>query len=213
MFASISKKLRLSSLWSESQPRKAISNFVWASVAIWRDSLCGQICFNFVELDFLCGNGPIVFFNLIISGSELFFLSVLGNKLNPNWLSRACFVSEAPRTHSKVSGDISFLKSFDCSQTFRRFSFSPAFLFFVVVGVQCVLRQLFETLSTDFAQNSNISSRFQKWGATFSQVCRAALIRPALESSDPDASNGGPNVGVWVFGADLITFEKAELTK
>ena len=33
-------------------------------------------------------------------------------------------------------------------------------------------------------------------GATTSQVCRTAIIRPALESSDPRASNGGPNVGV-----------------
>ena len=57
-------------------------------------------------------------------------------------------------------------------------------------AVQSVLRQLFETLWTYFAQNSNISSRFQKWGATASQVCRRLT-----------------------FGADLITLEKAELTK
>ena len=80
-------------------------------------------------------------------------------------------------------------------------------------GVQSVLRAYFTTLWTYFAQNSNISSRFQKWGATASQVCRTAIIRPALESSDPDASNGGSNVGVWLFGADLIAFEIAELTK
>ena len=79
--------------------------------------------------------------------------------------------------------------------------------------VQSVLRQHFETLPTNFSQNSNISSRFQKWVATVSQVCRAAIIRPALETSDPDASNGGPNVGVWLFVADLTTFEKAEFTK
>ena len=89
----------------------------------------------------------------------------------------------------------------------------PFFLANSQSGVQSVLRRFCETLWTDFAQNSNISSRFQKWGATASQVCRAAIIRPALESSDPDASNGGSHVGVWLFGADLIAFEKAELTK
>ncbi len=53
----------------------------------------------------------------------------------------------------------------------------------------------------------------RRYNITTSQVCRAAIIRPALESSDPDASNGGPNVVVGLFGADLTAFEKAELTK
>jgi hypothetical protein len=42
-------------------------------------------------------------------------------------------------------------------------------------------------------------------------MCRTALIRSALESTDPGASNGGSSVRIQTLGADLITFEMAEL--
>ena len=45
------------------------------------------------------------------------------------------------------------------------------------------------------------------------QVCRAALIQSALENFDPGAPNGGSNVRIRSFGADLITFEMEELPK
>ena len=80
-------------------------------------------------------------------------------------------------------------------------------------SVQSVLRPLFGTLWSHFASNSVFLLRFQKKGATRSQVCRTALIRSALKSPDPGASNGGSNVGIRHFEADVITFEMSELPK
>ena len=40
-------------------------------------------------------------------------------------------------------------------------------------------------------------------------MCRKVLIRSALESSDPRASNGGSNFTFRHFGADMATFEVA----
>ena len=37
------------------------------------------------------------------------------------------------------------------------------------------------------------------------------LTRSALESSDPGASDGGPNLQIWHFGADWAAFEVAGL--
>ena len=51
--------------------------------------------------------------------------------------------------------------------------------------------------------------RFQKKVAIASCVCRTILIRRALESPDPGASNGGSNFIFGPFGADLVTFEVA----
>ena len=39
-------------------------------------------------------------------------------------------------------------------------------------------------------------SNFQKNRLTDFQKCRVSLIRSALETSDPGASNGGPNVEI-----------------
>ena len=44
-------------------------------------------------------------------------------------------------------------------------------------------------------------------GAAHSQVCRTALIRRAIESSDPRGSNGGSDVEIRALGADLRSFE------
>ena len=38
-------------------------------------------------------------------------------------------------------------------------------------------------------------------------MCRTALIRSALESPDPGASNGESNFEIRHFGADLVTLE------
>ena len=43
-----------------------------------------------------------------------------------------------------------------------------------------------------------------------SYVCRAALMRSAMESCDPGASNGGSNVKIQYFGADMAAFEVTE---
>ena len=55
-------------------------------------------------------------------------------------------------------------------------------------------------------------SNFQKNRLTDFQKCRISLIWAALESSDPRASNGGPNVEIWPNAADLITVEMSRLT-
>ena len=50
---------------------------------------------------------------------------------------------------------------------------------------------------------------FHKMCATRSQLCRAALIRSALESSDPGAFNDGSNVQIRQLGTDLVVSEVA----
>ena len=40
-----------------------------------------------------------------------------------------------------------------------------------------------------------------------SRICRVLLIRSALASSVPGASNGVPNFKIWPFGSDLVTVE------
>ena len=50
---------------------------------------------------------------------------------------------------------------------------------------------------------------FQKKCLPRSQVCRTAQIYSALESPDPGAFNGGPNVEIRRLEADLVTFEVA----
>ena len=134
-----------------------------------------------------------------LKNEKLFFISKVSNR----------------RSDRKSMARLDVKLNSSNKQTRRRiFSWKFTFTFSAMrPAVQSELQQLLETLWTYFAQNSNISSRFQKWGATASQVCRTAIIRPVLESFDPDASNGGSNVGVWLFGADVITFEKSELTK
>ena len=47
----------------------------------------------------------------------------------------------------------------------------------------------------------DFSSEFQKMVAVRSSVCRAILIRSALESPDAGASDGGPNFSFRHFGA------------
>ena len=51
--------------------------------------------------------------------------------------------------------------------------------------------------------------RFQKKVAIASCVCRTMLIRRALESPDPGASNGGSNFVFGPFGADLVHYKVA----
>ena len=48
-----------------------------------------------------------------------------------------------------------------------------------------------------------------KMVATRPQVRPTALIGSVLESSDPGASNGGPNLQIRYFGADMAAFEVA----
>jgi len=50
-------------------------------------------------------------------------------------------------------------------------------------------------------------SHFQKNHFVRSQVYRKALIRSALGSTDPRASNSGPNVEIQPLGANLQSFE------
>ena len=69
--------------------------------------------------------------------------------------------------------------------------------------VQSVLRQFVDLFC----------SNFQKNRLTDFQKCRISLIWAALESSDPGASNGGPNVEIWPNAADLITVEMSRLTR
>ena len=52
-----------------------------------------------------------------------------------------------------------------------------------------------------FDPNSVFFLRFQKLDATRSHVFCSALIRSALESSDPHGSNGGSNFGLSSYGA------------
>ena len=61
-------------------------------------------------------------------------------------------------------------------------------------------------LST-FLGTSFLSCFPQKKVAINSRVCCTLLIRCALESPDPGASNGGSNFIFRHFGADLVTFE------
>ena len=51
--------------------------------------------------------------------------------------------------------------------------------------------------------------RFQKKVVIASRVCRTILIRRALESRDPGASDGVSNFIVGHFGADRGTFKVA----
>ena len=44
-----------------------------------------------------------------------------------------------------------------------------------------------------------------------SQTLGTALIRSALGRTDPGASNGGSNFEMWTLGADLVSFEEANL--
>ena len=50
-------------------------------------------------------------------------------------------------------------------------------------------------------------SHFQKKCFVRSQVCRMVLIRSALESTDPGASNGGSNFEFQPLGVNLVSFE------
>ena len=56
---------------------------------------------------------------------------------------------------------------------------------------------------------SQICSGFHKTVAIASCVCRRILIRRALESPDPGASNGGSNVVIRHSGADMVALEVA----
>ena len=53
-------------------------------------------------------------------------------------------------------------------------------------------------------------SKVHKKVAIRSQACRTALIRSALESPEPGASNGGSNLQIRHSGADKAAFEVAE---
>ena len=64
---------------------------------------------------------------------------------------------------------------------------------------------LFESLWAHFAPKSAFLLHFHKIRPTRSQMCRTALIRIALESPDPSASNDG----FRPLGIDLVTFEVA----
>ncbi len=61
----------------------------------------------------------------------------------------------------------------------------------------------------DLRSKNSIWPNFQKKVLTDSRVCRTILIRRALESPDPGASNGGSNFNFQHFGADMGTFEVA----
>ena len=50
---------------------------------------------------------------------------------------------------------------------------------------------------------------FHKIVVMRSSVCRTKLIRRALESSDPGASNGGSDFVFRRFEADMVAFEVA----
>ena len=54
---------------------------------------------------------------------------------------------------------------------------------------------------------------FHKTVVIRSSVCRTILIRRALENPDPGASNGGSNFIFRRFGADLVTFKVAGVTR
>ena len=54
-------------------------------------------------------------------------------------------------------------------------------------------------------------SHFQKKWLTDFQTYRKILIRSALKSSDPGASNEGSNFEIRLIGADLVSFEVARL--
>ena len=64
-----------------------------------------------------------------------------------------------------------------------------------------------------FALKSYLCRGFQKKVSMCSQKCRKALIRSALESPDPGASNDGSNFEIRHFGADLAAFEVAVCTR
>ena len=54
-------------------------------------------------------------------------------------------------------------------------------------------------------------SKFEKKWIIGSQACRRMLIRRALKSTDPGASNGGPNFQTRPLEAALVSFEVARL--
>ena len=79
-----------------------------------------------------------------------------------------------------------------CGQTCRKFK--NIFMW------RCELKRLSPTGSVPhFSLRSNRN--------TGPQLCRTALIRSALESSEHCASNGGSNVGIRSFRAELVNFE------
>ena len=57
-----------------------------------------------------------------------------------------------------------------------------------------------------------IWSDFQKKVSIRSRVCHMVLIRSALKSPDSGRCNGGSNLLIRWFGADLVTFEMVELS-
>ena len=61
---------------------------------------------------------------------------------------------------------------------------------------------------TDFVVHFTFD--FHKKCSTGFHLCRTTLIRGALESPDPGASNVGLIVEIGSLGADLITFQVAE---
>ena len=60
---------------------------------------------------------------------------------------------------------------------------------------------------------SSFFGNFHKKVAIASRVCRMALIRSALESPDPGASNSGSNFKIRHSGVDIATFEVAGWTR
>ena len=56
-------------------------------------------------------------------------------------------------------------------------------------------------------------SQFQKKELTDFQTYPKILIRGALKSTDPGASNGGSNLEIRPLEADLVSFEVARLPK
>ena len=90
----------------------------------------------------------------------------------------------------------------------------PAFVIVLVLFYGILYAILLEQWASWFLHISTRSiSNFQKNRRTDFQNCRSSLIWAALESSDPRASNGGPNVEIGPNAADLITVEMSRLTR
>ena len=67
--------------------------------------------------------------------------------------------------------------------------------------------QNLESRGIDLKMKCQSGPDFQKKIVLRTRVCRTALIWSALESTDPDASNGGSNFEFRHFGAELVPFE------
>ena len=73
--------------------------------------------------------------------------------------------------------------------------------------------QNLESQPIDLRWKLKIWCNFHKKASIRPRVCRTALIRSALESFDPGASNGGSNFISRHFGVDMVAFHVAGLPR